>query len=104
MDETYIADRIGRLRTLMGVSARDMSLSIGQAHNYISNIENMKSVPSIQGFFLICEYLKIAPKDFFDEDIESPVRLNKLLEELKPLNDTALESLRVFVRELRGMR
>jgi DNA-binding XRE family transcriptional regulator len=81
-DETYIAERLARLRTQMGVSARDMSLSIGQANNYISNIENGKSSPSIQGFFYICEYLKISPKDFFDEGNNNPAILNELIDML----------------------
>ena len=102
MDETFIAQRLGQLRTRMGISARDMSQSIGQAHNYINNIENGKSAPSIQGFFIICEYLKISPKDFFDEGNSNPALLNELMEELKPLNGAALESLLGFVRELRG--
>ena len=90
MDESYIAGRLGRLRTEMGVSARDMSLTIGQAHNYISSIENGKASPSMQGFFYICEYLKISPKDFFDESSTNPALINELVEELKPLNSKAL--------------
>ena len=91
MDETYIAGRLARLRTQMGVSARDMSLTIGQANNYISNIENGKSAPSIQGFFYICDYLKISPKDFFDQGNDNPALLNELMTELRPLNTAALE-------------
>jgi transcriptional regulator with XRE-family HTH domain len=77
---------------------------MGQAHNYISNIENGKSAPSIQGLFYICEYLKISPKDFFDDGVNNPAKLNELINELKPLCGEALESLCVFVRELKGTR
>ena len=101
-DETFIAQRVARLRTKMGVSARDMSLSIGQSHNYITNIENGKSAPSIQGFLYICEYLKISPGDFFDVDTEHPALLNEVIKKLKPLNDKALEAILVFVSELSG--
>jgi transcriptional regulator with XRE-family HTH domain len=101
MDEKYIAARLARLRTERGISARDMSLSMGQAGNYISNIENGKSAPSIQGFFYICDFLKISPKDFFDEGNTNPALLNEVIEELKPLSSKALESMLSFVRELR---
>jgi len=104
MDETFIAKRLARLRTQKGVSARDMSLTIGQANNYISNIENGKSAPSIQGFFFICDYLKISPKDFFDEGNDNPALLNELMEELKPLNTAALEHILGLVREFRGKK
>ena len=101
-DEKFIAQRIARLRTNAGVSARDMSLSIGQSHNYITNIENGKSAPSIQGFLYICEYLKISPKDFFDDGTENPALLNEVIKKLKPLNSKALEAILVFVSELSG--
>ena len=102
MDESYIAARLERLRTEMGVSARDMSLSIGQAHNYISNIENGKNSTSIQGLFYICEYLKITPSEFFDEGNTNPALLDELIAELKPLSTTALEHVLGFVREMKG--
>jgi transcriptional regulator with XRE-family HTH domain len=102
MNEAFIAGRLAKLRTEKGVSARDMSLTIGQANNYITNIENGKSAPSIQGFFYICDYLNISPKDFFDEGSTNPALLNELIEELKPLNTKALEHILGFVREMRN--
>jgi len=104
MDEIFISQRLARLRTQMNVSARDMSLSMGQASNYINNIENGKSMPSIQGLFYICEYLKISPKDFFDDGNTNPALLNEVIEQLKPLNDKALESILAFICELRSKK
>lgn len=62
MYEDFVPERITQLRTKKGVSVRDMSLLLGQANNYINNIENKKSLPAI---FYICEYLGITPKEFF---------------------------------------
>ena len=62
--------RLARLRNQMNVSARDMSLSIGQNPGYINNIESGKALPSMSVFFYICEYLGITPAEFFDEDIK----------------------------------
>ena len=39
MYEDFVPERLAKLRTQKGVSARDMSLSLGQANNYINNIE-----------------------------------------------------------------
>jgi transcriptional regulator with XRE-family HTH domain len=102
MDLEFVSRRIGQLRTQMGVSARDMSMSIGQAHNYISNIENGKSAPSIQGFFYICEYLKITPMEFFDEGNKNPVLIEKLIKELRTMNDDSLEHLLGLIREMKN--
>ena len=60
MDEKDFAMRLARLREKKGVSARDMSLSIGQNPGYINNIETGKSKPSLDGIFYICEYLGVS--------------------------------------------
>lgn len=104
MYEDYLSERLARLRIQKGVSARDMSLSIGQAENYINVIENKKSLPSISAFFTICEYLGVTPKEFFDEDISNPGLLNDLVSELKHLNDAALTHMLGLARELRGKK
>lgn len=57
MDEQYIYEqnfskRLAQLRMNKGVSARDMSLSIGQNAGYINNIENGKALPSMANLLL----------------------------------------------------
>ena len=47
MYEDLIAKRVSQLRMQKGVSARDMSLSLGQSESYINKIENKKALPSI---------------------------------------------------------
>ena len=64
--------RLAQLRTDKGVSARDMSLSLGQSESYINKIENQRTMPSMSGFFYICEYLGIQPSEFFDTESISP--------------------------------
>ena len=63
-------------------SAREMSLALGQNPSYINRIENGKALPSMQGFFSICEYLQITPGDFFNEDSEAPREVRELLEKM----------------------
>lgn len=101
IDSDFIANRIAELRTAQNVSARDMSLSLGQSQSYINNIENKKALPSMQMFLYICEYLKIEPKDFFDEDIASPDTLNKAIKALKPLKRNQLEILISMANEMK---
>lgn len=67
MYEDFTQDRIAQLRTQKGVSARDMSLSLGQNESYINQIENKKSMPSLQGLFYICEYFGITPQQFYTD-------------------------------------
>lgn len=100
MDEKAFSLRLAQLREKKGVSARDMSLSIGQNAGYINNIESGKSMPSLSGFFYICEYLGISPSDFFDTSSNNPTRLNELMEDLKRLNDKQLETIAALVKDI----
>ena len=63
---TWFPQRVAELRLQRDVSARDMSLSLGQSESYINKIENGRMLPSMAGFFYICEYFAITPRDFFD--------------------------------------
>ncbi len=100
MDEKEFGARLSKLRTNKGVSARDMSLTMGQNHGYISYIENGKSYPSMSGFFFICEYLGITPLDFFDIKSKNPKILTDLIDNLKKLDDTQLENISSIVNSL----
>ena len=53
MYEEFTQNRIAQLRMQKNVSARDMSLSLGQNNSYINQIENRKALPSLQGLFYI---------------------------------------------------
>lgn len=100
MYENFLPDRLAELRMQKGISARDMSLSLGQANNYINTIENKKSLPSMQSFFYICEFLNITPQEFFDEGNSNPQRLREFMNEAKKLNDNSLSHLLGIMKEL----
>ena len=100
MYENEFQTRLAQLRENKGVSARDMSLSIGQNPGYINNIETGKALPSMSGFFYICEYLQLSPKDFFDIDAKNPEKLNELIKDLKKPDDKQLDSIASIVQGL----
>lgn len=92
--------RLAQLRLKKGVSAREMSLAIGQNEGYIQNIESGKAFPSMRVFFYICEYLKISPSAFFDKNIADPMRLQIMLEDLNKLDDKQVGSIHAVVKEM----
>ena len=102
MYEDFIPERLAKLRMQKGVSARDMSLSLGQANNYINNIENKKSLPAMRSFFSICKYLGITPQEFFDEKNTYPFLLQEIVNEAKYLDPEPLEYLLGIMKELNG--
>ena len=100
MEEKDFSLRLAQLREKKGVSARDMSLSMGQNPGYINNIESGKSMPSLTGIFYICEYLNITPSEFFDLDSENPAKLKGIVENLKRLDDRQLETISNLIKEI----
>lgn len=101
MDEQFIKQRIAKLRTDKNISARELSLQLGQSTGYINTIENGKSLPSMSMFLYICEYFKITPQEFFDEENENPKLIQDILKESKKLNKQSLESLLTIIRNMK---
>lgn len=102
LEQKDFAERLIELRGNAGVSAREMSLALGQNQSYINNIECARSFPSLTGFFYICDYLKITPAEFFETGTANPAQLNELIEKLKKLNAKQLETLSAFVEQMLG--
>ena len=100
MEKADFIKRLVELRMNKGVSARDMSLSIGQSAGYINNIETGKSKPSLEGLFFICEYLGVTPSEFFDMDSANPSKLDAIIADLKKLNDQQLDTIATLVKDL----
>ena len=100
MYEEFTQNRITQLRIQKGVSARDMSLSLGQNDSYINRIENKKALPSLPGLFYICEYFNITPQEFFDEGNTYPDQLSEVIENLKKLDAAALANIAALIKEL----
>lgn len=96
----WFPNRVAELRSKKGVSARDMSLSLGQSESYINKIENRRTLPSMNGFFYICEYLGITPKEFFDVELSSPAEWNRVLDNLKLMNDEQLDLILRLMNEI----
>lgn len=100
MYEKEFSQRLAQLRLQKGISARDMSLSIGQNPGYINTIENGKSFPTMTNFFYIYEYLNITPEEFFDMSSDNPETLKELIENIKLLNSSQLDAVTMIVNEL----
>lgn len=104
MWEQKFGERLSRLRIQHGVSARDMSLSLGQAPSYINRIENSKSFPSMSSFFYICEYLHITPTEFFNLELSSPRHLQKLSSELRRLTPSEMDHLLLIAQDINSRK
>lgn len=93
--------RLAELRMKKGVSARDMSLSLGQGAGYINNVENGKNLPSMTVFFYICEYLGITPAEFFDAENRDPSKLGEILDKLKGMPPEKLGAIEAIIDQMK---
>ena len=100
MEREEFSKRLTDLRIQKNVSARDMSLALGQNAGYINNIESGKSMPSLTGIFYICDYLGITPSEFFDMEVQNPTKLNEIIENLKRLDDRQLDTIAMLIKDI----
>lgn len=90
MNEKFVRERITQLRLRKGASEYQMSYDLGHSRGYVYNISSGKALPPLKEFFAICEYFNITPKQFFDDDTQSPELIQKALSGMKKLNDDDL--------------
>jgi transcriptional regulator with XRE-family HTH domain len=100
MYEEMFPVRLAQLRNQKGISARDMSLSIGQNPGYINNIESGKALPSMSAFFYICDFLGITPSEFFDTSSDCPDTIREISDDLKKLSYEQLQNISAIVKGL----
>lgn len=94
MNIEWFSQRLFELRNAKNVSARDMSLSLGQSESYINKIENQKALPSMNMFFFMCEYLGVTPEEFFNNNLYKDKKAEELLLLIKDLSPQQLDALK----------
>ena len=94
----FFSKRIYELRDERNISARELSLAMGQNSSYINRIDNKLTLPSIQGFLCICECLEITPYEFFHPEKPLPYKMRSTIELLSQLDEQELEALNYFVK------
>ena len=100
MYEEQFSRRLAELRTQKGVSARDMSLSLGQNPGYIRAIESGTAFPAMSSFFYICEYLHVTPQEFFDFKEDHADGINALVDQLDKLDEEQIQALTAFIKTI----
>ena len=96
----FFYQRLTELRLQKGVSARDMSLSLGQSESYINKIENKRTLPSLTGFIYICEYFDITPQEFFNENAASPMKIKEFSAEFEKLSPEYADHILQIIKDL----
>lgn len=87
----FVPERVTELRLKNDISEYQMSLELGQNKGYIQSISSGKALPSMSGFFNICNYFNITPIEFFDTSIENSKLYASINKKLKSLSADDLE-------------
>lgn len=82
MEPDFIRQRITQLRIKKGVSEYKMSQDLGHNRSYIQHIVAGHSLPSLQEFLYICDYLEVTPSQFFDENLDNPILVHQAYKEI----------------------
>lgn len=96
----FFAKRIYELRAERNVSARELSIAMGQNTSYINRIENKLTLPSIQGLLQICKCLDITPQEFFSTEINLPYTMRSTITMLKQLDEQELEAINFLLQTM----
>ena len=104
MNQEWFSSRLAKIRNEHKLSARDLSLSLGQSAGYINKIENQKALPSMQVFFYLCEYLHITPEEFFDQNLTYPMLLTEIITELEKMDSGQLEHILYIIKDINGTK
>jgi len=97
----FVRNRIAFLRTNKNMSARELSLRLGQSTTYINHIENGNSKPSLEMLFEIADELGVTMSQFFDETDNYPELNKKIIKLTSNLDKKSLESVIMLLENLK---
>jgi len=100
ISEEFFRDRLRHLRNERQISAREMSLALGQNESYINKIETGKSSTTISSFLNICEYLAVSPSDFFNENVSNSVNIQEIISYFQRLTPHQAQYMRDLLKDL----
>lgn len=101
IDYKALGKRIAKRRKVLNLTQEDVAEATGLSNNFISNIENSYSIPSIDSLLKICEaidttpdYLLLGSVSYSDAEEELRGKIN---ERLKLCNQKKLRLIERFV-------
>lgn len=98
--ETLFIKQLEKFRQKKNVSMREMSLSIGQSPGYIAKLLSGHNSPKMITFYWICDYLKLTPSEFFNEEVENPALLKLLVNDMQKLDEEQLMHVSAIVKDI----
>ena len=98
--ESFIRERITKLRMEKNLSEFRLSLDLGHSKNYIQNISSGKSLPSVHELCVIFEHFKITPSEFFGQEQADSLDVIELHNLSRQLDEEGLRTMLFLARSL----
>ena len=95
--ETFVRERITKLRNRRNVSEHRMSLELGKSGSYIRGITSGAALPSLRELFNIIDYFEMTPSEFFSGLDDSSSLRTMLMEKILELDNDDLEKVSTFI-------
>ncbi|MBC5787071.1 MULTISPECIES: helix-turn-helix domain-containing protein [Clostridiaceae] len=100
MNAEFFRQRLIELLEKNQIPQSRMSLELGRSPSYIRGLTSGRSLPKMDAFFDICEYLNITPAEFFAPLNDSSVVEQTTSDFLKLSSDSKL-ALRDIIKRLK---
>ena len=99
--DDMIRNRITQLRMKKGVSEYQMSLDLGHSKSYMQSISSGRALPSMSEFLVICDYLGVTPREFFDEELSNPALVAEITNRLRSYSDDDLRLILALLERIK---
>lgn len=104
MDYTFISKRVYTLLEQHDITEYELSMQLGRCRSYINKITSNKTLPSMKGFFEICDYFQITPEEFFtNQNVNEMQLIRQVHQDLKELDPASLELVSNLVKRLKNL-
>lgn len=101
MDKKQFALRLARIIADRGIAESKMSEDLNFHRTYIHNITSGRSLPKMEPFFQICNYLDITPAEFFNTPEEEKEKLSLVTKSFLELPPDVKLALLDVIRKLK---
>ena len=101
IDYALLGKRIAQRRRALGYKQCEMAEKLDISNNYLSNIENNTSIPSLATFAAICDVLETTPNYLLLGIMDITNTPKNIIDSLKLCNDKSLkmiyEMIQIFI-------
>ncbi len=104
MYEDFVPERAGKVADTERRICTRYVLVVRTGKQLYQQHRKQKSLPAMQSFFYICEYLGVTPQEFFDEGNACPEALQEFIEEARKLDSRSMSYILGIMKELNSKR